>query len=292
MAVTGGSGREAWTSYRTIEKLRGATWVEVTLHTGRTHQIRVHFQFLRVPLVGDTTYGARSNAVLRERTGYVAPRQMLHAQRLAFNHPLTGARMAFESPLPGDFLEALAAMTTEQIVGLVLTLLVMGVGVLGSLLPALPSTPIVLVAAIGHRLYFRDAGASNTVLVILAGVTLFSLLLDFIASMLGAKKLGASWLGVTGAVVGAVVGLFFSLPGLILGPFIGALAFELIGGRNLEDSTRAGVGAVIGLVVGAIGKCACCLVMMAVFAVNVINRSGASAPVEVVASFLSQVLPG
>src|SRR6185503_5804742 len=100
-------GREAWTSYNVLERLRGATRVEAQLHTGRTHQIRVHFQHIGFPLVGDDTYGKRHNARLRESTGYAPPRQMLHARRLEFVHPTLSKRVKFEAPLPDDFTEAL-----------------------------------------------------------------------------------------------------------------------------------------------------------------------------------------
>src|ERR1022692_591406 len=110
MAVNDDVGREARTSYRVLERLQGATLVEAVLHTGRTHQIRVHFQFIGFPLVGDETYGNRQNQRLAELTGYTAPRQMLHAFRLAFIHPRTGKRMSFEAPRPEDFLDALAAL--------------------------------------------------------------------------------------------------------------------------------------------------------------------------------------
>ena len=83
MAVDDAAGREARTSYRVLERLRGATLIEAVLHTGRTHQIRVHFQFIGFPLVGDATYGNRQNQRLADLTGYTAPRQMLHAGRLA-----------------------------------------------------------------------------------------------------------------------------------------------------------------------------------------------------------------
>jgi 23S rRNA pseudouridine1911/1915/1917 synthase len=110
MAVTDGTGREAWTSYRVLERLREATLVEARLHTGRTHQIRVHFKHLGFPLVGDTTYGNRQNKRLAELTGYATPRQMLHAHKLAFKHPRSGRKMNFEAPRPEDFKEALAAL--------------------------------------------------------------------------------------------------------------------------------------------------------------------------------------
>jgi 23S rRNA pseudouridine1911/1915/1917 synthase len=110
MAVDDDFGREARTGYQVLERLRGATLVEAILHTGRTHQIRVHFQFLGFPLVGDATYGNRQNQRLADLTRYTAPRQMLHSCRLAFIHPRTGKRVSFEAPRPEDFLDALAAL--------------------------------------------------------------------------------------------------------------------------------------------------------------------------------------
>jgi 23S rRNA pseudouridine1911/1915/1917 synthase len=110
MTVDDEAGRAAHTSYRVVERLIGSTFVEATLHTGRTHQIRVHFQHLGYPLVGDITYGHRQNQRLADLTGYTAPRQMLHAFHLAFTHPRSGQRLSFEAPQPADFVDALAAL--------------------------------------------------------------------------------------------------------------------------------------------------------------------------------------
>ncbi|MFO1497806.1 MAG: RluA family pseudouridine synthase [Verrucomicrobiota bacterium] len=110
MAVTNGGGRDAWTTYRVLQKLSAATFLEAELHTGRTHQIRVHLQHLGHPLVGDTIYGKRQNAVLQAATGYTAPRQLLHSSQLAFVHPTTKARMSFEASLPPDFCQAMEAL--------------------------------------------------------------------------------------------------------------------------------------------------------------------------------------
>ena len=110
MAVSDGSGREARTSYRVLEPLRGATLVEATLHTGRTHQIRVHFQHLGFPLFGDAVYGQRQNRRFEELFGFAAPRVMLHASQLGFVHPRTGKRVGFEAPRPPDFEDALKAL--------------------------------------------------------------------------------------------------------------------------------------------------------------------------------------
>lgn len=109
MAVRG-QGREAATRYRVLEKFRDATLIEARPHTGRTHQIRVHLHHLGFPLAGDKLYGLRQNRRLSERTGLNLPRQMLHAQRLAFHHPRTGGAVRFEAPWPADFQEAVAAL--------------------------------------------------------------------------------------------------------------------------------------------------------------------------------------
>jgi len=104
------TSRAAHTSWRMLEKLNAATFVEARIHTGRTHQIRVHFQFLGHPLAGDKTYGAKQNKKLTELTGYVPPRVLLHARELAFIHPRLEKQMNFESPLPEDFREALKVL--------------------------------------------------------------------------------------------------------------------------------------------------------------------------------------
>jgi len=114
MAVTDGRGREARTSYRVLERLREATLIEALLHTGRTHQIRVHFLFIGHPLTGDTTYGQRQNRRFAELTGYEAPRVMLHAHKLAFIHPHTGRKLSFEAPQPKDFEDAIRFLRVER----------------------------------------------------------------------------------------------------------------------------------------------------------------------------------
>jgi 23S rRNA pseudouridine1911/1915/1917 synthase len=99
--VTG--GRPAVTHYEVIEAFRAASLVDVTLETGRTHQIRVHFAALRHPCVGDLTYGA--DPVLARKLGLT--RQWLHARRLGFAHPADGRRVEFTSDYPTDLATAL-----------------------------------------------------------------------------------------------------------------------------------------------------------------------------------------
>jgi 23S rRNA pseudouridine1911/1915/1917 synthase len=102
MAVMAG-GRHSVTHYATLEAFVGATLLEVSLETGRTHQIRVHMAAIKHPCVGDPTYGA--DPVLAARLGLV--RQWLHAVRLGFVHPVTGEHVTFTSTYPEDLRHAL-----------------------------------------------------------------------------------------------------------------------------------------------------------------------------------------
>jgi 23S rRNA pseudouridine1911/1915/1917 synthase len=99
MAVRGAASREARTHFEVLERLPADTLVRARLETGRTHQIRVHFAAIEHPVAGDREYGAPG------RHGLV--RQFLHASRLAFRQPGTGARMEFTSELPRDLAIAL-----------------------------------------------------------------------------------------------------------------------------------------------------------------------------------------
>jgi 23S rRNA pseudouridine1911/1915/1917 synthase len=106
MAVVA-DGREARTLYRVLQRFTtpaDLTLVECNLETGRTHQIRVHLAAIGHPVVGDTRYG-------RARPALDCPRPFLHAERLAFAHPITGEAMAFESALPDDLASVLATLS-------------------------------------------------------------------------------------------------------------------------------------------------------------------------------------
>ncbi|MBU4186274.1 MAG: RluA family pseudouridine synthase, partial [Proteobacteria bacterium] len=91
--------RSAKTFWKVIERFNGATFLELDLKTGRTHQIRVHCAAINHPIVGDPVYGGKKAA---KKLPTSVPRQMLHAWQLEFTHPATGEVMSFESPIPQD----------------------------------------------------------------------------------------------------------------------------------------------------------------------------------------------
>ena len=105
MAVVA-NGREAVTRYKTLTRYEDYTFVEVTLVTGRTHQIRVHFASLGHPLAGDRAYGRAEDAL---------PRQFLHAARLGFRHPASGEWVEFASELPRELAAFLRAVSREPV---------------------------------------------------------------------------------------------------------------------------------------------------------------------------------
>jgi uncharacterized protein YqgC (DUF456 family) len=165
-------------------------------------------------------------------------------------------------------------MTAAEWIGLLLAGLVMLAGLIGTLVPGIPGAPLILIAAIGHKIYFRADSISYLGLTVLLILTILSMVLDFLGSLFGAKKLGATWRGMLGAIIGAIVGLFFSLPGLILGPIIGAFLFELVSGREWRESAKAGAGAFIGMILGAVGRIVCCVLMIVVFSLSVFWNHG------------------
>ena len=114
MSVRAPRGREARSDYRTVERFDGASLVRVRIHTGRTHQIRVHLASIGHPVAGDATYGGTRPPSSRRSAARDALRALgrpaLHAARLAFVHPATGERLAFEAALPPDLLGVLARL--------------------------------------------------------------------------------------------------------------------------------------------------------------------------------------
>ena len=98
-------GRAATTEYRVVTRYRGMTLLECRIETGRTHQIRVHLASIGHPVVGDGTYG---------KADPVLARQFLHAHRLTFRHPRTGATVHFEAPLPDGLLAYLQQLESPS----------------------------------------------------------------------------------------------------------------------------------------------------------------------------------
>lgn len=139
-------------------------------------------------------------------------------------------------------------------------------GIVGTVLPALPGLPLVfagmLLAAWAGN--FQEVGWVP--LLVLGLLTLLSLGIDFLATSMGAKRVGASKLAVAGAVLGTFAGLFFGPVGLFAGPFVGALGGELIHGREVRKAAKVGFGTWLGIVFGIVLKLGLAFAMVGLFA--------------------------
>jgi uncharacterized protein YqgC (DUF456 family) len=143
-------------------------------------------------------------------------------------------------------------------------LLIIG-GMAGAILPTLPGIPMIfggiwLAAAVDH---YRHLGMWW--LLIIGTLGAVGVIVDFIASTLGAKRVGASRLALWGASLGTVIGMFFGVPGLLLGPFIGALLGELVSGNSVLRSAHVGVDTWLGLLFGTLLKLVISFVMVGLF---------------------------
>lgn len=158
-------------------------------------------------------------------------------------------------------------MTPEMGVLLwVLAVILVLVGIAGTILPALPGAPLVGIGLVLAAWADRFEKVGWFPLVIIGVLTVLTLVVDFLATMMGAKRVGASGLALFGAALGTVAGLFFGLPGVILGPFVGAVLGEYLARRNHEQAVKVGVGTWIGLLLGTAGKLALIFMMIGVFA--------------------------
>ena len=139
------------------------------------------------------------------------------------------------------------------------------VGVIGTIVPLLPGVPLVF-AGLALAAWVDDFQKVSVFTVVLLGLlTAMAMLIDFAASAFGTKIAGASRWAFFGAALGAIVGIFFGPIGLFVGPFIGAVALEVLVTQNIEKSLHAGIGASIGILLGAVAKIALSFTMIGLF---------------------------
>jgi uncharacterized protein YqgC (DUF456 family) len=158
-----------------------------------------------------------------------------------------------------------------------LTLLLILAGLVGSVVPLLPGTTLILVGVVLHKVLL-PATVSTTAVVWIGVFWLCSVLADFACTLLGARVFGGSKWGMTGAGGGALVGMFFSLPALLLSTILGAFAAEkLVGQRSHGDALKSGLGAALGFLVSTIVRALFALAMVALFAYSTITIASAAA---------------
>lgn len=145
------------------------------------------------------------------------------------------------------------------------------IGLIGTLVPVLPGVGLIFGGILLYALYFGIETIGISTLLLLGGVTLFSIVLDYLAASYGAKTFGASSAGSLGAVIGGLIGLFvLNLPGLLLGVFLGAALTEWwIARQTAHGSLKAGFGAVIGFLGGTVLKLILGILLVVVFLMKI-----------------------
>jgi len=152
----------------------------------------------------------------------------------------------------------------ENPVWLLAAILVLA-GIAGTVVPAIPGAPLVFLGLVCAAWADGFQKVGWVTLSILAVLMVLTFVVDFLASRWGAKRVGASWLALLGTFLGTIVGLFFSIPGLILDPFLGAVAGEWLSVRNLRQAGKVGVGTWLGMILGIGAKLALVFAMVGIF---------------------------
>jgi len=145
--------------------------------------------------------------------------------------------------------------------------LLVALGIAGVVLPGLPGIPLVLAGLVLGAWIDDFAYVGRTTLIAIGLLALLATAVEFAASALGARRAGAHRRAVIGAALGAIVGIFFSLPGIVIGPLAGAVIGEFSARGDLARAGRVGVATWIGMLLGGAAKLALVLSMIALFAV-------------------------
>ncbi|MCK5125232.1 MAG: DUF456 domain-containing protein [candidate division Zixibacteria bacterium] len=163
-------------------------------------------------------------------------------------------------------------MSWWEIVLFILSLIIMLAGLIGTLLPIIPGTPLIFGTILAYSLIDGFEAINGNTIALLAVLTGISLILDYLAIVFGVKKMGGSYFGVFGALVGMIVGLFFwaTLVAIIIGPLIGAILAEMLIGKESKVALKAGFGSFIGFLVGGAVKFAIAATMIGIFIWNVL----------------------
>lgn len=150
-----------------------------------------------------------------------------------------------------------------------LTVLLLAAGLVGSVLPLIPGTTLILLGALLQQ-WLLPGTLSWTAVGWIAAFWALSIIGDIVCTLLGTRLLGGSKWGMAGASGGALAGMFFSLPALIVGTILGAMAAEKLGAKRSDtDALRSGAGAALGFLLGTVLRVACAIAMIGIYVVAV-----------------------
>jgi uncharacterized protein YqgC (DUF456 family) len=163
-----------------------------------------------------------------------------------------------------------------QIILWVVVIALFLIGLVGTILPALPGTPLIFAGTLVYGIWTGFEEVTFPVLAVLGGIAIGAVLLEYAAEAYGAKRFGATKYGIWGAIIGGIVGFVaLSIPGLLVGLFLGAVIPEmLLSGRSLNGALRIGWGSLLGFLGGTLMKFVLGLVMIGIFAAALASCSG------------------
>jgi uncharacterized protein len=147
----------------------------------------------------------------------------------------------------------------------VLAIALIAIGVVGTVLPALPGAVLVFAGMLLAAWIDDFQRVGWITLTVLGVLTALTFVFDIVGTLIGAKRVGASRFALVGAAIGTLAGLFFGFVGILIAPFIGAVIGELISRRQLGAAARVGLGTWVGLAVGTLAKVALVFALLAIF---------------------------
>jgi len=166
-------------------------------------------------------------------------------------------------------------MTWVDIVSFIIALIIMLIGLAGTVLPVIPGTPIIFIAALLYALITGFVDITGQTLAIFAVMTGAALALDWVATVFGVKKMGGSYFGAFGSLVGMIIGLIIpgvGIVGFIVGAFVGAVVFEMLIGKEMKVAVKAGLGSFVGFMLGGVMKFAIASTMIGIFVWRVLIK--------------------
>ncbi len=152
----------------------------------------------------------------------------------------------------------------------VITIIVILIGIAGTIVPFIPGVPLIFIAITTYGWYEGFHTLNAKYIAVMATLTILSILVEYLASTLGAKYFGSSKYGIYGAIIGTLLGLFIFPPaGLLFGPWIGAIVGELIAGKDFPNAFRTGIGSIVGLFSGIVFSLILAIIMFISFLIIV-----------------------
>jgi len=166
-------------------------------------------------------------------------------------------------------------MTWLEIILFISALIIMFIGMLGVILPVLPGTPLIFIVALVFSILTDFTYLSAQTIILLGILAVISVILDWVAGVLGVKKMGGSKAGMFGAFIGMIVGMFLpgvGIFGFVIGAFVGAFLLELLVNKESKKAFRAGLGSFIGFLVGGVLRLVIGAAMIGIFVWQVLFK--------------------